>query len=63
MTTIELPVRVRVGDAPEAELGSITVTGNGSTVDQAALRAELVRFYRALADEIETMQEVPGAAA
>ncbi|MFE5591454.1 hypothetical protein [Streptomyces sp. NPDC056549] len=42
MTAIELPVRVRVGDAPDAELA---------------------RFYRALADEIETMEEVPDAAA
>ncbi|MGW4850156.1 hypothetical protein ACWEPZ_02845 [Streptomyces sp. NPDC004288] len=61
--TIELPVRARVGDGDEAEIGTITVTGRGGVVDQASLRAELARFYRALASEIETMGEVPDAAA
>ncbi|MFJ6578380.1 hypothetical protein ACIQMY_20715 [Streptomyces sp. NPDC091368] len=60
--TIELPVTVRVGDGPEAELGVITVPGRDGVVDLAALRVELARFYRALADEIETLEEVDDAA-
>ncbi|MFH8717247.1 hypothetical protein [Streptomyces zaomyceticus] len=60
--TIELPVYVRVGDGTETQIGAVTTTGEAGVIDWPALRTELAAFYRALADEIETMEEVDSAA-
>lgn len=45
-TTVILPVRVRVGDGPEAELGTLELDGPD-------VRPALAAFFRAAADYLD----------
>lgn len=51
MTTVELPVRLRVGEADEAVIGTITLTAEGGVLED--MRPALAGLLRSAADTIE----------
>lgn len=50
---IKLPVYVRVGQAPEAHFGDVTVPVQGDQITVKAYRREIAAFLRSAADELE----------
>lgn len=49
----EIPVYLRVGTAPESEIGTITVSGESKESGWASIQAGLPGLLRYAADEIE----------